>query len=62
MRGGNTGCAVETKKLRWFDHVKKMVQGEPLGGIQELEVTGRRSRGRPEKQLKEDCGDRSKTG
>ena len=34
------------RKLRWFGHVRRRGQEEPLGRILELEVTGR-LRGRP---------------
>ena len=40
MRSGNIGCAVE---------MKRRDQEDPLGGILELEVTGRRARGHPKK-------------
>ena len=49
-------CGVETldvllrrRRLRWFGHVKRRGQEEPLGRILELEVDGRRPRGRPKK-------------
>ena len=49
-------CGVETldvllrrRRLRWFGHVRRRGQEEPLGRILELEVTGRRPRGRPKK-------------
>ena len=37
------------KRLRWFGHVKRRGQAEPLGKIMELEADGRRPRGRPKK-------------
>ena len=49
-------CGVETldvllrrRRLRWFGHVKRRGQEEPLGRILDLEVDGRRPRGRPRK-------------
>ena len=50
------GCGVETldmllkpRRLRWFDHVKRRGQEEPLGRILELKVTGKLPWGHPEK-------------
>ena len=37
------------RRLRWFGHVKRRGQEEPLGRILGMEVTGRRPRGRPKK-------------
>ena len=37
------------RRLRWFGHVRRRDQEEPLGRILGLEVAGRRPRGRPRK-------------
>ena len=49
-------CGVDTldvllrrRRLRWFGHVKRRGQEEPLSKIMELEVDGRRPRGCPKK-------------
>ena len=37
------------RRLRWFGHVSRRGQEEPLGRNVELEVTGRHPRGGPKK-------------
>ena len=40
---------VKSGRLRWFGHVERREEGDPLAGIKEWEVEGRRPRGRPRK-------------
>ena len=51
---------VRRKRLRWFGHVKRRIEGEPIGRISNLEIEGRRSHVRPKeswrKTLEEDMG------
>jgi hypothetical protein len=38
---------ITAKRLRWFGHVKRRMEDEPLGRVRGVEVAGGRPRGRP---------------
>ena len=40
---------MRTRRLRWYGHVRRREEGEPLATVRDWEVQGRRPRGRPRK-------------
>ena len=40
---------LRTRRLRWYGHVRRREEGEPLATVRDWEVQGRRPRGRPRK-------------
>jgi len=40
------------RRLRWFGHVRRREEGDPIRRVMDLEVDGRRPRGRPKKTWK----------
>ena len=40
---------IRRRRLRWFEHVKRREEGDCLGEVLRMDVTGNRPRGRPKK-------------